>query len=63
MKGTMPMTPEEMRDAGRSFALVAEILDARAAGNMDALRNSDEDLLYALEQVEPLVARLKREVE
>ncbi len=46
-----PQTPSrEESDLGEAVALLAEILDNRAAGNTNTLHgNGDEDLDYALE--------------
>jgi hypothetical protein len=57
------MTPEETQQAADAFALVGEILDARAGGDFDTTHgNSDDDLLAALEALEPELKRVTAEV-
>lgn len=44
-------------EAGQACALVGEIVEARAGGNRDsAAGNSDDDLLYALEEARDAIA-------
>ncbi len=55
-KDAYAMTDQDDEDAVR---LVVEILDARRAGDSDTLHgNGDEDLLAAIEEALPALARI-----
>jgi hypothetical protein len=61
---TDEMTPERLREieseAERACLLVVEVLSGRTTGNRDSvLGNSDDDLLFAIEDAEENLAALK----